>query len=148
MKVPILYITFQLAAQILLAGNGQAGLINTQDGSAQLNISNHSANYKKDSILVICDRYDRSGAGVVLKVYHPHKDHTVMIDDIPAGKYFVTIQWLGIHHDRMEKIVKIKKGKCEVIPVILGDSQEYSKSKVFIPSEVPDFSKLKIISMK
>jgi hypothetical protein len=148
MKGLYVYIVLLLTTHTICAANGDAQIRNQQDGSAQLNIYNHSANYKKDSILVIYDRFDHSGAGVVLKVYHPRKDHTVTISDIPAGKYYVTIQWLGLHHDRMEKIVKIKKGKCEIIPVKLGESEEFSKGQVIIPAERLDWANLKVVTMK
>ncbi len=148
MKGLYVYTVLLLTTHLICAANGDTSFATQQDGSTQLTIYNHSANYKKDSILVIYDRCDHSGAGVILKVYHPLKNHTVTISDIPAGKYFVTIQWLGIHHDRMEKIVKIKKGKCEVIPVRLGESQEFSKGQVRIPSERLDWANLKVFTMK
>ena len=148
MKYLKLLILCQIAALLTYAEHSQNGLNNTAEGSAQLTIYNHSANYKKDSILVICDRYDRSGAGVVYKVYHPQKNHTVTISGIPTGKYYVTIQWMGMHHERMEKVVKIKSGRCETIPVRLGEAQEYAPGHASIPVEHLDFSKLKVVTMK
>jgi hypothetical protein len=147
MKVFYVYIFFQFAILSLFGEKGQTGILKPE-GSTQFTISNHSANYKKDSLLIIYDRFDRSGAGVVFRIYHPKKDHTVTIDDIPAGKYFVTIQWLGLHHDRFEKIVKVKKGKCEIIPITLQDAQEFSPSKVIIPQERHDWANLRVVAMK
>src|SRR5690348_3623384 len=110
MKVLGLYIILQLATLAMMAGSGHetnavkattAANIKSTEGKATLNFHKHNfIDRSKDSVLVIYDRYDRSGAGVVHKVFYPSNDNTVSINGIPEGKYFVTIQFLGLHRER------------------------------------------------
>ncbi|HTQ64336.1 MAG TPA: hypothetical protein VMI12_06035 [Puia sp.] len=160
MKALYLYIVFQFGLVNLWAENGhENNAVNTantlvssakaKEGSAQFRFRTKSFNQaNKDSVLVIYDRFDRSGAGIIHKIYYPSSDHTISINGIPAGKYFVTIQCLGMHRDHIEKVMTIKSNKCETISVRMQDSDEYSKENVVIPVEYTDFSRLKVVSMK
>jgi hypothetical protein len=149
MRILTLLIVLQIISLSILAEKGHETLSKTKEGSAQLTFENPCIrSLKKNPVLVIYDRYDRSGAGVIYKVYYPAKDHTISIDAIPTGKYFVTIECLGTHHLRFETVVKIKSGKCASIPISMENSDEFSKNNVIIPSERTDFSNLKITSMK
>src|SRR6187402_1081658 len=65
------------------------------------------ADEHKDSVLIIFDRYNHSGAGVVYQVYSADKDQQIVIEGVPVGKYYVTIQGLGIHRDRQEKVIRV-----------------------------------------
>jgi hypothetical protein len=149
MKALCYYIIFQLAILSLRAEGGHQGSAKSNEGATQLtfNKSNFN-NSSRDSVLIIYDRCDRSGAGIIRKVFHPSIDHSIYIESIPAGKYFVTIQCLGIHHERIEKIIKVRSKKCESLSVKLGDCDEFTKDNVVIPTEHTDFSKLKVITMK
>jgi hypothetical protein len=118
------------------------------EGSAQLFLYNHRNNQNKDSVYITYDRWDRSGAGVIHKVFYPKKNHTISIEKIPPGKYFVTIQFLGSHHDRFEKVVRIRSNEVKTIDLELQDRDEFSKANVKIPAYHIDFSKLEIVSMK
>ena len=40
-----------------------------------------------DSVYLIFDRYDLSGAGLVKKVYHP-VNNTIRVEELPKGKYY------------------------------------------------------------
>jgi hypothetical protein len=131
------------------AEKGYGQLCKTKEGSSQITFENTCIrSIKKNPVLVIYDRYDRSGAGVVYKVYFLAKNHTISIDDIPVGKYFVTIECMNAKHQRFETVVKIKSGKCADIPINMENSDEFSKNNVVIPAEHTDFSNLKITSMK
>src|ERR1700761_3261402 len=52
-----------------------------------------------DSVLVIFDRYDRTGAGVIYQMYAADKQQGIDISNVPAGKYYVTMQFMGLHRD-------------------------------------------------
>lgn len=93
-----------------------------------------------DSVLVIFDRYDHTGAGVIYQMYAADSQQGIDITDVPAGKYYVTIQCVGIHHDRMDKVITIKARKNEKVRLELGDSESFSKDKVVIPAFRPDFA--------
>ncbi|HXB91991.1 MAG TPA: hypothetical protein VNU72_06870 [Puia sp.] len=98
----------------------------------------------KDSVLIIFDRCDRTGAGVVYQVFAADDAAGITIPEVPAGKYFVTIQCLGLHHDRLEKTVLIKSKKSEKVHIALETSEEFSKDKVVIPVYRPDFSDMAV----
>lgn len=100
----------------------------------------------KDSVLIIFDRYDRTGAGVVYQVFAADDADGFTIPQVPAGKYYVTIQCLGLHHDRLERLVTIKSQKSEKVRIQLAPSEEFSKDKVVIPAYRPDFSDLDVKS--
>ena len=118
-------------------------------GTVQFKLNNSAPDsLHKDSALIIFDRCDHTGAGVIYQVFYGDKDHNITIPVVPAGKYFVTIQCLGVHHDRLEKTVHIKSNKNEKVKIALQDSEEYSKDKVIIPAYTPDFSDLAVLKMK
>ena len=103
---------------------------------------------EKDSVLIIFDKYDHSGAGVVYQVFYEDQDHNITLPELPAGKYYVTIQCLGMHRDRLEKVLTIKAHKSEKIKVDLQDSEEFSKDKVVIPEYKPNFADLAVLKSK
>jgi hypothetical protein len=101
-----------------------------------------------DSVLVIFDRFDHSGAGVVYQIFYPNSDNSITIPAIPEGKYYVTIQGLGLHRDRIETVIKIKSQKSEILKINQDDSEVFSKDKVVIPAYHPDFSNLGVATTK
>ncbi len=110
--------------------------------------NNISAQDHKDSVLIIFDRFDHTGAGVIYQVYAASNDNSITIPEIPAGKYYVTIQCLGLHHDRLEKTISIKKQKNEKVKIELEASEVFSKDNVKIPAYRPNFSDLSILKSK
>jgi|SRR6516225_559713 len=148
MKTFSLYVILQLVSFFMLAED-RRDMVKDSNGSVQLSFDGRSFYFcKKDSILVIYDRYDRSGAGVIKKVFYPKKDYTISINDVPAGKYYVTIQCLGVHRDRIEKIQRVKTGRLDTMTIKLKDCEEYSKNNIHIPADQIDLSKLKVTTMK
>lgn len=149
MKAVLSILILQLFTQWGWAAIGHQKDSSIKKGQTEFNFfENHFRITKKDSVLVIYDRYDRSGAGVIFKVYYPGKSQSITISDIPKGKYFVTIQCLGKHHDRFDKIIKIKPGKTAYVSVKLRDYDEFLKDRVIIPADHIDFSRLTILQMK
>jgi hypothetical protein len=104
--------------------------------------------HTSDSVLVIFDRYDRTGAGVVYQVYATDSTNGITIPEIPAGKYYVTIQCKGVNRDRIEKLVTIKAKKHEKVRVELEAAEVFSKDGVVIPAFNPSFSDLAILRSK
>jgi hypothetical protein len=162
MKVLCFYILFQLAIPLTRAETGHlpeppasaenikaVTNVKSTTGTTQFNFHNHNSNYSsKDSFLIIYDRYDRSGAGIIHKIFYPSVDHTISVAGIPPGKYFITIQGLGIHRKRFEKVIRIKSRKSENVAIKLEDCDEFTKDNVVIPAEYTDFANLKIMAMK
>jgi len=102
----------------------------------------------KDSVLIIFDRCNRTGAGVIYKVFSVDGNGNIVIDGVPAGKYFVTIQGLGIHRDRRETVVAVRSQKNRKKFIKMKDSEEFSKDNVVIPSYKTDLASLSIVNMK
>jgi hypothetical protein len=99
----------------------------------------------KDSVLIIFDRYDRTGAGVVYQIFAADSAQGITIPEIPAGKYYVTIQGLGLHRDRMEKLITVKAKKHAKVRIELGDLEEFSKENVVIPAYRPSFNDMVVL---
>lgn len=102
----------------------------------------------KDSVLIIFDRFDLTGAGVIYKVFYENEKNCITIPDIPKGKYYVTVQCLGVHRDRFETVVKIKSQNTETLKINEVDAEEFSKNNVVIPPFHPDFENLGILRAK
>lgn len=103
---------------------------------------------ERDSILIIFDRYDLTGAGVIHQVFAAGSDHSITVSDIAPGKYFVTVQGIGLHRDHLEKIVTIRSQRSETVRIKLTPSEAYSKNKVVIPAFHPDPSDLAVVRFK
>jgi hypothetical protein len=108
----------------------------------------NAANEHKDSVLIIFDRFDRTGAGVIFQVFAADSANSITIPAVPAGKYYVTIQCLGLHHDRLEKLVSIKAKKNEKVRIDLQASEAFSRDNVVIPAYRPKFSDMSILKSK
>ena len=159
MKSLPIYIILQFLILFIRAEDGQGPVVNAAEklqlvtaaklkaGATEISFRDFNFNRKhKDSFLVIYDRYDRSGAGIVKKVFYPGSDQTILVADIPAGKYFITVQRLGIHHQKFERVLKIKSLRRESVVIKLEDWDECTKEQVKLPKENTDFSKLTIFS--
>jgi hypothetical protein len=102
----------------------------------------------QDSVLIIFDRYDHTGAGVVYQMFAPDAEQGITLPAVPAGKYYVTIVCKGVHHDRMETLVTIKSKKSEKVRIKLEDSEVFSKDNVKIPVYRPSFADMTILKSK
>jgi hypothetical protein len=153
---PLIRIYFHIALLLLslaaIAEKGHKSDSNkmmASKGSAQVKFHNSLKDLTdKDSVLIIFDRWNHSGAGVVYQVFYANKDHSIMIPAIPKGSYDVTIQCLGLHHDLFQTHIRIKAHKNKTIKVSLQDTEEFSKDKVFIPAYHPDHTTLGIVEKK
>ena len=149
MKPLLFFILIFLNIDLAWAGNRHKADSIAKEGHTEFNFfENDFLITRKDSVLVIYDRYDLSGAGIIKKVFYPGSKQTISIPNIPSGKYFVTIQCLGKHHDRYEKVIKVKSGKISYVSVKLSPYDEFTCGKVAIPNDMVDFSKLSIVTMK
>jgi len=146
------YLFLYLLLQLPGAFNLKAGVNPAKDsvpkGSVSVVMINHRLQKKKDSTFITFDRWDHTRPGVVCAIFYPAKDGSIMVDKIPDGKYFVTIQFLGASHVRFEKAVRIKAGRCKDIELELPYCDTFSKGKSNIPEAVVDLSRLRIVNMK
>lgn len=120
-----------------------------KEGSVQFKFNNLApADEHKDSVLIIFDRYDRTGAGVIYKVFAADESRNIAIEGVPAGKYYVTIQGLGLHRDRIETVVTVKARKSRERSIELEDVEEFTAGTVIIPPSGTDLASLSIVNMK
>ena len=115
-------------------------------GAVRFQFNNIDAQVHADSMLVIFDRYDHTGAGVIFQVYAADQKNGVDISAIPAGKYYVTIQCMGLHHDQIQKTITVKKNKNEKINIALSATELFSKDNVVIPATHTKLSDLSILN--
>lgn len=155
------FISFVALTLIAIAGYANDGKINatastTNNASAQIinagavrfQFTNHTTQTHTDSVLVIFDRFDRTGAGVIYKVYGTDQLNGIDISAVPAGKYYVTVQCLGLHRDRLEKTITVKKQKNQMINIALTDAERFSRDNVVIPVSHANLSDLAILNNK
>jgi len=122
-----------------------ASTVSANAGSVRFQFSN---SHVKDSVLIIFDRHNRTGAGIVYQVFATDSSHGITIPAVPAGKYFVTIHCKGVSRDRIERLVTIRAKKHEKVGVELKAAEVFSKDEVVIPVFSPNFSDLAILRSK
>ena len=152
MKQIYLYLACLLLSLAVHAEKGHSAKADkaaVKAGSVQFKFNNLApAEAHKDSVLIIFDRCNHTGAGVIYKVFSVDENGNIIIDGVPEGKYFVTIQGRGIHRDRMETVVTIKSQKNREMSIKMQDSEEFSKDNVIIPASKTDLASLSIVNMK
>jgi hypothetical protein len=117
-------------------------------GAVRFQFNNISNADHKDSVLIIFDRFDHTGAGVIYQVFAADETNGIDVTAVPAGKYYVTIQCMGLHHDRVEKVLSIKKQKNEKVHIDLEASEAFSKDNVVIPATHFNLADLAILKSK
>ena len=103
-------------------------------------------NPRVDSVLVIFDRYDHTGAGIVKKIYHL-TDNQLTIPKVPAGRYYITIYCLGFYRDVFNDLLFVNKRHSNNLRYKLQQSEEYVPG-TFIPDMEIDFTNLAITNIK
>jgi hypothetical protein len=112
------------------ATNKKSGLTYT------LNINNTvNKNNTVDSVLVILDKFDRSGAGIVRKVFYPDAQNQVVIEDLPAGKYYAEIYVLGFYKKHFSTVIYTKTNKRNKVNLRLDYKDAYTPGNTNIPAE-------------
>jgi len=126
------------------AGVASKAVVNA--GTVRLQFNKIAANDDhQDSVLVIFDRFDHTGAGVVYEVFATDSEHGITIPTVPDGKYFVTVICRGLHTDRTEMLVTVKSQKSEKVKIKLEDAEIFTKENVKIPAYNPSYSDMAIL---
>jgi hypothetical protein len=103
-------------------------------------------NPRVDSVLVIFDRHDHTGAGIVKRIYHP-TDNQLTIPNVPEGKYYISIYCLGFYRDVFNDQMFISKRHSNNLRYKLRRSEEFIPG-TFIPDMEIDFTNLAITNIK
>jgi hypothetical protein len=141
----ILYILSSQLGQQNANNNAEANATAIKGQKLKIVLSNHATDYMhSDSVLVILDKYDHSGAGIVKKKFYPGADHSFTVTGVPEGRYYATIKCLGVHHDYVEKVVRVVRDKDNTLKIKLEEAEDFSKDQVSIPGEKINLAKLSV----
>ena len=93
-------------------------------------------NKSVDSVLVILDKFDRSGAGIVTKVFYPDANNQIIVDNLPAGKYYAEIYVLGLYKKHFSAVITAEKtAKKNKAKLQLDYKDSYIPGNASIPAE-------------
>jgi len=89
-----------------------------------------------DSVIVIFDRYNLTGAGTIKKVYYP-VNNKVVIENVPEGKFYITVICLGIYKDSFTEISYVYENRRNKnsFNFRLKNAEAYDPDDVSIPAE-------------
>ena len=89
-----------------------------------------------DSVIVIFDRYNLTGAGTVKNVFYP-VNNRVVIENVPEGKFYITVICLGIYKDSFTEVSYVyeKRRNKNAFSFRLKEAEEFDPSAVSIPAE-------------
>jgi hypothetical protein len=98
-----------------------------------------------DSVLVILDRFDLSGAGIIKDVVYP-VNNQILLHNVPEGKFYITLICLGIYKDNFSDISYVyeKRKNNNEFSFRLKPAEPFDPNDVRIPKEKVDFQKLSI----
>ncbi|MFI5155950.1 MAG: hypothetical protein ACHQEM_07175 [Chitinophagales bacterium] len=98
-----------------------------------------------DSVYLIFDKYDHTGAGIIKQVYHPVNNALVIT--VPKGKYYINIFCLGLYKDKhFDVILNAKSCKKNQLLLKLDPSSFFIPGMVSMPEEKVDFGNLSVTS--
>jgi len=104
---------------------------------------NSSQNWPVDSVFIIFDRCDLSGAGVVKQVFYPVNNRIDMI--IPKGDYYVDIYCIrGRLKEHFGTILKARPNKNNKLFFKLSESSMFTPGMVRLPEEKFDMANLSV----
>lgn len=114
----------------------------------QLNNSVNN-NTPVDSVYIIFDRHNLTEAGAIKKIFYP-VNNKVIIEDVPEGKFYITLICLGIYHDSFTEISYVyeKRKNKNKFRFRLQPADTYNASNIYIPEEKIDISNLSIFRKK
>jgi hypothetical protein len=105
------------------------------------NYSNHDEPI--DSIYLVFDRYDLTGAGVIKQVYHPVNNAIELT--VPQGKYFINVFCLGLYKDKhFDAIIDARRAKKNELLLKVDPTSFFMPGYVSLPQEKIDFGNLSV----
>ncbi|PWT75826.1 MAG: hypothetical protein C5B59_07865 [Bacteroidetes bacterium] len=106
------------------------------------NVTHHKSKKPSiDSVYLIFDKYDHSGAGIVKQMFYPSNNLVTLT--VPSGKYFVNIVCMGTYNRvYFDYILIAKSRKGKTLSIKLQDPSLFTPGLVDLPQEKIDFSNL------
>ena len=112
--------------------------------SISIHLNNRAnAQAQVDSVYLIFDRWDLSGAGLVKKVYYPEKN-TIKLDNLPKGRYYIEVFCLGNYPGHFNREIMAHPRGGKKFSFKLKRQEFYLVGTAVIPHEKVDFSKLTV----
>jgi len=99
-----------------------------------------------DSVYLIFDRYDHTGAGVVKKIFYPVNNELTIT--VPKGKYYIDLFCLGNYCKHFDWVIKAKAKKKNKLQPDLDASSFFMPGFASIPPEKIDFGNLAVTRFK
>lgn len=99
-----------------------------------------------DSVYLIFDRYDLTGAGIVKKIFYPVNNELRIT--VPKGKYYIDLFCLGNYCKHFDWVIKVKPKKKNELQMDLDASTFFTPGFVTIPPEKIDFANLAVTRSK
>src|SRR6476620_4968932 len=133
-------LTLLLAISITLPAQKR----NRDSVSLTIHLNNRAnAHAQVDSVYLIFDRWDLTGAGLVKKIYRPEKN-TIKLEKIPKGRYYVEVFCLGTYPGHFNKEIMAHPKASSRITFKLKKQEYYIVGTAYIYTQKIDFSKITI----
>jgi hypothetical protein len=112
--------------------------------SLTIHLNNRAnAQAQVDSVYLIFDRWDLTGAGLVKKVYYPEKN-TIRLEKLPKGRYYIEVICLGTYPGRFNKEIMAHPRGSSRFSFKLKRQEYYTVGAAYIPPQKVNFSKLSV----
>jgi hypothetical protein len=96
-----------------------------------------------DSVYLVFDRWDLTGAGLVKKIYYPEKN-TIKLEKLPKGRYYIEVICLGNYPGHFNKEIMAHPRASSRFSFKLKRQEYYLAGTAYIPSQRIDFSNLSV----
>lgn len=132
-----------------LAGEGEKPASAKDDTAAKANNAKYSfhminaGQIHVDSALIVLDKFDRTGAGVVIQRVIPDENNRLTLTDVPAGKYYAGIYTYGLQREYFSIVIEVEKPRRKKrrdrnkVVIRISDTDRYIPGMAVIPPENP-----------
>jgi hypothetical protein len=94
-----------------------------------------------DSVFVIFDKHNLSGAGVIKQIFYP-VNNQIVIEKVPKGKYYIEVSSLGYDQQSFNDIATISDRRNNKVKIRFTPSEPYTPGSANIPNERINSSQL------
>jgi len=114
---------------------------NVATATYTIRLNNEQNNHRAvDSVLVVLDKYDLTGAGVVMEVFYPDENNNITISNLPLGKYYAEIYVFGAERHHFSEVIAVrnsglKKKLTNRINLKLKEVELYVPGTASLPAE-------------
>jgi hypothetical protein len=112
--------------------------------SLTIHLNNRANSHAQvDSVYLVFDRWDLTGAGLVKKIYYPEKN-TIKLEKLPKGRYYIEVICLGNYPGHFNKEIMAHPRASSRFSFKLKRQEYYLAGTAYIPSQRIDFSNLSV----